>query len=74
MCMASAWLVSANMYIDEIYATAKDFPTCYRESALVCLKTGTMSAALSDFVAVLREEAGELVVKDRKSEHGSHPS
>jgi DNA-binding transcriptional LysR family regulator len=41
----------------------EDFPTCYRESALVCLKTGTMGAALRDFVAMLREEAGELVVK-----------
>jgi len=42
----------------------EDFPTCYRESALVCLKTGMMSAALSDFVTMLREEAGEVVVNN----------
>src|SRR5713226_3931595 len=47
-----------------VEVTVEGFPPSYRESTLVCLKNGTMSAALSDFVAVLHEEAGELVVND----------
>jgi DNA-binding transcriptional LysR family regulator len=51
-----------------IEVVVEGFPASYRESALVCLKTATMSAALSDFVRVLYEEAGELVVQDRGSQ------
>lgn len=40
----------------------EDFPTIYRESALVCLQKVTMSTALHNFVEVLREEAGELAI------------
>jgi DNA-binding transcriptional LysR family regulator len=47
-----------------VEVAVEDFPTCYRESALVCLKTGTMSTALHDFITVLCEEAGELVANE----------
>jgi DNA-binding transcriptional LysR family regulator len=50
-----------------VEVAVEGLPTSYRESALVCLKSGAMSAALGDFVAVLREEAGELVIKDMSS-------
>jgi DNA-binding transcriptional LysR family regulator len=40
----------------------EDFPTIYRESALVCLQKGKMSMALHNFVVMLREEARELVI------------
>jgi DNA-binding transcriptional LysR family regulator len=46
-----------------VEVVVKDFPTIYRESALVCLQKGTMSTALHKFVEVLREEAGELAIK-----------
>jgi DNA-binding transcriptional LysR family regulator len=40
----------------------ENFPTIYRESALVCLQKVMMSTALHHFVEVLREEAGELAI------------
>ncbi|GHO96827.1 nitrogen assimilation transcriptional activator [Reticulibacter mediterranei] len=46
-----------------IEVVVEDFPTIYRESALVCLQKGAMSTALHNFVDVLREEAGELAIK-----------
>jgi DNA-binding transcriptional LysR family regulator len=52
-----------------VEVAVEGLPTGYRESVLVCLKSGTMSAALDDFVAVLREEAYEFVIKDRGSEN-----
>ena len=40
-----------------------DLPPSYRESALVHLAhRGSLNAMLSDFVDVLREEAGEICV------------
>lgn len=52
-----------------VEVAVEGLPTGYRESVLVRLKSGTMSAALDDFVAVLREEAYEFVIKDRGSEN-----
>jgi DNA-binding transcriptional LysR family regulator len=46
-----------------VEVVVEDFPTIYRESALVCLQKGTMSTALHKFVDVLREEAGALAIK-----------
>lgn len=40
----------------------EDLPTSYRESALVCLKSNTVSPMLTDFVAMLREEAHAILV------------
>ena len=47
-----------------VEVAVEDFPPSYRESALVCLKSGTLGATLQDFVATLQEEAGTLVVNN----------
>jgi len=48
-----------------VEVVVEDFPTIYRESALVCLQKGAMSMALRNFVAMLREEARELVIYEQ---------
>jgi DNA-binding transcriptional LysR family regulator len=63
-------LVADELAVGRLVEVAVEgLPTSYRESVLVCLKSGTMSAALDNFVAVLREEADEFVIKERGCEN-----
>lgn len=40
-----------------VAVTVSDLPPSFRDSALVCLAHGTLSAATVDFIRVMQEEA-----------------